>query len=261
LETEISKGNEFHAYLLKGKDASRQARLLAMALNCCGQAENAPCFSCSSCRALQSGAFTDLHEVFPQNKALRIEQIRKIQTAAGLAKINGRKKIIILYEADSLREEAANSLLKILEDPPPDTVFILTAENGDRILPTIISRCRVYHSGGNALSPIDETLLAQAFSDAEYFLESLPQEKDCLFALNRAGLYEKDKDALKYMLLALWQLLAKEAAGRGKNLFPPTKALRAALFTEKSLELLGKNINHRILADVVFLRLWKMSSA
>ncbi|GAJ09349.1 unnamed protein product, partial [marine sediment metagenome] len=75
--------------------------------------------------------------------SIKIEQIRDLKRQTGYKLFEGKKKVWIIKEADKLTLEAANSLLKILEEPPPDTVFILISKTQERLLPTILSRCEI----------------------------------------------------------------------------------------------------------------------
>lgn len=253
LGAEIRRGQAAHAYLLRGSDAPQQAFLLAMALNCQNLQEGQPCGTCPNCRKLELGSFADLDQVYPDKGWLRIEQMRNLQSRAGLGKVEGEKKIIIIHEADLLREEAANSLLKILEEPPEDTVFILTAANGDKLLATVLSRCRIYQTGSEISFSLNEEQLEEYLPKAQSFLESL-KGASCVVPLAAAKGFEKDKDSLLYMLLALWQVLAERAKAGDEP------ALKAALFVERSISLLRRNISQKILTDVIFLRLWKMQN-
>ena len=98
---------------------------------------------------------------------------------------------------------------------------------------------------------VDEALLAEAMPEARQFLTALPHAK-MLYVLRFAQNYDKDKDGLLYLLIALWQLLAAQAKSGQET------ALKAALFVERAIDLLRRNINQRLLSDVVFLRLWRM---
>ncbi len=81
----------------------------------------------------------------PREGSLKIEQIRDLKREAGYKLFEGKKKVWIIEGADKLTPEAANSLLKILEEPPPDVVFILISETEEKLLPTILSRCEIIH--------------------------------------------------------------------------------------------------------------------
>lgn len=73
---------------------------------------------------------------------IKVNSIREIRRQAALKKFQRGKKVFILSDAESMNQEASNSLLKTLEEPPPDTVLILTTSRGDQLLPTILSRCQ-----------------------------------------------------------------------------------------------------------------------
>jgi DNA polymerase-3 subunit delta' len=78
----------------------------------------------------------------PGRRGVSIDQIRLVEHAAGLRPYEGEWKVFILRGADTMPEPAANALLKTLEEPPEDTVLVLTAADGSQVLPTIASRCR-----------------------------------------------------------------------------------------------------------------------
>src|SRR5690606_31393121 len=76
------------------------------------------------------------------SREIRIEQIRALESWANTGTHRGGLRIVLLYPAESLNTISANGLLKILEEPPPQTVFLLVADAPDRLLPTLVSRCR-----------------------------------------------------------------------------------------------------------------------
>jgi len=120
------------------------ARVLAAALLC--EETTAACGSCPSCRAILTDTHPDLYEIEPDGKTvkmIKIEQIRRLQAEISRAPYLADKRVIIINEADSMNEAAANSLLKTLEDPTGQVVFILIAASRDGLLDTILSRCRM----------------------------------------------------------------------------------------------------------------------
>lgn len=257
LAAELHHGQPHHCYLFCGAEATAQALLFAMGLNCTQATAGYPCGECPACRRILAGSYGDLLTVAPQKGWIRIEQIREMQAKAALAPLEGGYKVVLIQAADFLREEAANSLLKILEEPPTQTVFLLSAQNRDKILPTILSRSRIYHLSQEGSLVVDDALLAAAMPEARQFLTALPQAK-MLYVLRFAQNYDKDKDGLLYLLIALWQLLAAQAKSEQENTAQREIALKAALFVERAIDLLRRNINQRLLSDVVFLRLWRM---
>ncbi|MBS3975757.1 MAG: DNA polymerase III subunit delta' [Syntrophomonadaceae bacterium] len=133
-----------HAYLFAGPEGvgkEKTAMALAAALNCARQNEGEACGRCRNCMRLGTGNYPDFFFLQPKGTTIRIEQIRGIQARLSLASFEGYYRIILIGEADKMTEEAANSLLKLLEEPPQSTVFILLTTLPAAILPTILSRC------------------------------------------------------------------------------------------------------------------------
>jgi len=79
----------------------------------------------------------------PKASFIKINSIREIRKQASLSQVEGGTKVFIIVEADAMNAESSNALLKTLEEPPADTVLILTTSQRDRLLPTIVSRCQV----------------------------------------------------------------------------------------------------------------------
>jgi DNA polymerase-3 subunit gamma/tau len=123
-----------------GKTTS--ARLLAMAVNCEAGADR-PCGTCESCRLVRSGAHPDGIELDAASNN-SVEDIRDLREKAGLASMRGGHRVWILDEAHMLSRAAANALLKTLEEPPPQLVFILATTEPERLPPTVLSRCQHY---------------------------------------------------------------------------------------------------------------------
>ncbi len=118
------------------------ALILAKALNCQRRGDDA-CEICASCRAIQAGNFPDVMEILPEGNVLKIDQMRLLRSVAYLKPMVGRKRIFIVVEAEKMTEEAANSLLKILEEPPLFSYIILITHNPFLLMSTIKSRCQI----------------------------------------------------------------------------------------------------------------------
>lgn len=99
------------------------------------------CDECSSCKKIDSGVHPDIRLISPDGGQIRIEEIRAIEDALSLKAFEGRKKIIIVEEADTMNPFAANAFLKTLEEPPAGSLIILISSIPDRLPETIRSRC------------------------------------------------------------------------------------------------------------------------
>jgi len=145
LERSLGRGRIAHAYLFAGPDGvgkEKAALALAQALNC-PEASPAPCGSCSTCRRIGEGLHPDVRRVAPAGNSIKIDQIRALGQEAYYRPLEGRRKVYLIAEAHKMTEEAANSFLRLLEEPPPYALFILLTSQPDSLLPTILSRCQL----------------------------------------------------------------------------------------------------------------------
>lgn len=154
-----------HAYLITGPSQVGKgtlARAMAAALVCTWpagleansggidpggpphEAAPVPCGACRACRLVARGGHTDVRAVEADagRRGVTIEQIRQLEHDAGLRPYEATRKVFIVVSVEAMTEAAANALLKTLEEPPADTVLVLTADDVSQVLPTIVSRCR-----------------------------------------------------------------------------------------------------------------------
>jgi DNA polymerase-3 subunit delta' len=142
----MTSGRLPHAYIFKGPDGVGKrlfARGVAAALNCRGQVTGRACGVCTSCKKFLSGNHPDFMVVQPEKGTIKIDQVREMCRALSYPPYESDLRIVLLEDVHSMRQEAANSLLKTLEEPPPANLLILTAEASQEILTTISSRCQV----------------------------------------------------------------------------------------------------------------------
>ncbi|NVM21066.1 MAG: DNA polymerase III subunit delta' [Desulfobacterales bacterium] len=140
----IEKDRIPHALLFTGIDGiGRQttAKTLAMALNCLRPEGVLACGECRSCRKVISGNHPDIIIVKPSGAFIKIDQVRDVRRQLRFAPLEGNCRAIIVNDAHNMKTEAANAMLKILEEPPDATIIILTATQTMDLLPTIVSRC------------------------------------------------------------------------------------------------------------------------
>lgn len=141
----ISRGKIPHAYLfagIPGIGKTTAALALTGAINCQQQIEGEGCAQCPSCRQIASGNFPDLHMIEPDGQNIKIEQIRELNRILGFKPLSGKYRVSIIRQAETMTEEAANSLLKILEEPPQNNILILNVTEPQALFPTIVSRCQ-----------------------------------------------------------------------------------------------------------------------
>jgi DNA polymerase-3 subunit delta' len=135
-----------HAYLLAGpatRCKQEVANTFAKALLCLSDERGDPCGACESCHAWDQRVHPDYHFLEPEGSSLKIDQIRQWQPFFSFRPQLGKRQVFFLSAPELLTEPAANSLLKILEEPLPQTVFLLATEDERALLPTLASRCRV----------------------------------------------------------------------------------------------------------------------
>jgi DNA polymerase-3 subunit delta' len=141
---QIADGKMPHGILLAGPSDSGKANFaagLAAYLLCQGHSK--PCGGCRQCNLVTAGTHPDLLEVtLEDSKQIRIEQIRALIHWATQTAQQGGYKVCTINPADKLNNQSANALLKVLEEPPPNTLICLVSDQPMRLLPTLRSRCQ-----------------------------------------------------------------------------------------------------------------------
>lgn len=135
-------GTMTHAWLFTGPPGSGRsvaARAFAAALEC----PSGGCGECATCRTVRAGTHADVVFVVPDGLHILVEEAREIVRRASSAPTVGPWRILVVEDADRLEERTSNTLLKILEEPPPRAVIVLCAPAADDLPPTIRSRCRL----------------------------------------------------------------------------------------------------------------------
>src|SRR3990172_1684284 len=160
LLNQVQSGKIAHAYLFsgpRGTGKTTTARILAKALNCENLKDGEPCGKCRFCTQIQEGRFVDLIEIDAASNR-GIDDIRNLREKVRLAPAHGKFKIYIIDEAHMLTQEAANALLKTLEEPPAHAIFILATTEPQKLPDTIRSRCQRFPFERAPISKIAEKL-------------------------------------------------------------------------------------------------------
>lgn len=136
-----------HAVIIEGEALSGKSLLtsyIVSALFC--EEENSPCGKCRACSLVKAGTHPDLFltTLLDKKKNIAVEQIRKLKVDAYIRPQMSDKKVFVIDYADTMNAQSQNAILKVLEEPPGDTVFILQVRSRSALLPTILSRCVTY---------------------------------------------------------------------------------------------------------------------
>ncbi len=192
LQPALEQGREAHAYLLTGPPHVGKltlAREVAQAVNCL-QGPGAPCKECLQCQRIADRLHADVRVVdfeFTRKvegrenvTAITINSIRELERTVNLNPFEGSRTVIIIDGANTMTVDAANALLKTLEEPPPGVLFLLLSDDEDALLSTICSRCQAL-----TLLPMSQRDMLDYLIQQRGVSES---EADMLYRLSRGCL-------------------------------------------------------------------------
>jgi len=226
LTTLLQNGNVPHALLFIGNEGIGKhttADIFAMLCNCLGNVNTNltdskqaittgdidsefiynPCGACKVCRKIKSGNHPDIIRIKPSGQVIKIEQIRDLCLIITMKPYAAKLRVVIIDDAQTMNPAASNALLKVLEEPPARTVFILIAENKRDLLPTITSRCQPIRFHPIPLKHIEEMLTTQ---------KNISSEKAAVLAAMSHGSFAKALSLLEndwinrrnLLLRAIW---------------------------------------------------------
>jgi DNA polymerase-3 subunit gamma/tau len=161
LRNAVEQGKVHHAYLFvgsRGTGKTSMAKILARSLNCeRGGPTVTPCGECESCVTIAAGTSMDVIEMDAASNR-SVDDVRDLRERVAYAPSGGHWKVYILDEAHMLTKEAWNAFLKTLEEPPPNTVFVLATTESHKVMATIADRCQRFDFQRPSLEQISEVL-------------------------------------------------------------------------------------------------------
>ncbi len=197
-----------HAYLFQGPAGVGKklaASAFAAFLNCREEGRDDSCGQCPACRKMASGNHPDFMVIEPDGVQIKIDQIRALKRALSYPPVEAGYRVVVLADIHQtmVRREVANSLLKTLEEPPAQTVFVLTAVEAAGILPTIVSRCQVI-----PFYPLPYELVCAALTD-----DGLPPDRAYAMASIAEGSIGRARDLAKTDLLEVRKTIVEGLSG------------------------------------------------
>jgi DNA polymerase III subunit gamma/tau len=169
LRNAVEQGKVHHAYLFvgsRGTGKTSMAKILARSLNCeRGGPTITPCGECESCVTIAAGTSVDVIEMDAASNR-SVDDVRDLRERVAYAPAGGHWKVYILDEAHMLTKEAWNAFLKTLEEPPPNTVFVLATTESHKVMATIADRCQRFDFQRPSLEQISEVLTRVAAAES-----------------------------------------------------------------------------------------------
>lgn len=286
LQEIIDNNTISHSYMFVGIDGIGKkliAKEFARKILCLNK-QNQNCATCDSCIKFNSGNNPDFLEIFPDGNSIKIAQMREMQEKVYQKPIVSDKKVFIIDQVEKMTEEAQNSLLKTLEEPPEYMVIILITSNENKLLNTVKSRCiRINftglskqditkYAGAHQINIISQNLLEMcggSIGKLEKINENIDDYNSLELATNKLIdgklknvveemncfniLYESKEiiqDLLDYMTVLIYLHISKEKDYR-------QKFLNTIKLIEETKQRLNSNTNYDMSIDNLLFKIWE----
>lgn len=252
----IARGDMRHAYLITGPAGVGRRTLalrFAQAVNCTQPpAPGEPCGTCRACVQIERMAHPDLSIVQAAREGgdVSVDAIRELQRALNLAPYEARYRIALLLRFEEATASAQNALLKTLEEAPARVILLLTAENAEALLPTIVSRCEILRLRPLPLDTVRASLTARgvAAEQADLLAHVCGGRPGLAFRLSQNAARLEQRTA---WLEDLWHLLH---ANRAERFAYAERAVSTRGNTREDREKLRENLREMILTWLTFWR-------
>ncbi len=236
LQAALESGRLAHALLFHGEDRIGKrlvAKVLAQAINCEAAPALSPpdaCGTCRSCHQIDIGSHPDVTIIQATSGKGETDQTREIESRFIYRPLVGSRKIVILDNADLLRQEAANALLKTIEEPPPQSLIILVSAYPECLLPTIRSRCQELRFAPLPIGLVKDLLIRQRrLSDSDAGFLSMVSG-------GRVGLaLEANIEDLRAQRAALLELVSRDCLDSVAALFKVAEAIAKSEYADAAL--------------------------